>query len=233
MTYVTSDLHGYPLNDFIALLEKASFSDNDFCYVLGDVIDRGDDGVALLRWIMMQPNFELILGNHEAMMLSCDFLFGTVTEDSLAELTEDNLKLYMHWANNGATPTIRALRNTDKETIGYIVEYLKDSPLFEKVTVGERDFLLVHGGIGNFEKDKHLNEYPPHDLLWTRPKIDDRYFEDTVTVIGHTPTQYYGSEYAGRAIFTDTWINIDTGAASGGSPMLLRLDDMKEFYADR
>ena len=27
-------------------------------------------------------------------------------------------------------------------------------------------------------------------------------------------------------------IDIDTGAAYGGSPMLLRLDDMKEFYAD-
>jgi hypothetical protein len=29
---------------------------------------------------------------------------------------------------------------------------------------------------------------------------------------------------------TDTWINIDTGAGSGMAPMLLRLDDMQEFY---
>ena len=28
-----------------------------------------------------------------------------------------------------------------------------------------------------------------------------------------------------------TWIDIDTGAAGGGAPMLLRLDDLQPFYA--
>ena len=31
---------------------------------------------------------------------------------------------------------------------------------------------------------------------------------------------------------TDTWIDIDTGAAGGGAPMLLRLDDLRPFYVD-
>ena len=31
---------------------------------------------------------------------------------------------------------------------------------------------------------------------------------------------------------TDTWIDIDTGAAGGGAPMLLRLDDLQPFYAE-
>ena len=51
-------------------------------------------------------------------------------------------------------------------------------------------------------------------------------------IFGHTPTFYYGEEYKGKAIVTDTWIDIDTGAAAGLSPMLLRLDDMKEFYSE-
>ena len=33
-------------------------------------------------------------------------------------------------------------------------------------------------------------------------------------------------------IRTESWINIDTGAAAGGSPMLLRLEDEMPFYAD-
>ena len=45
-----------------------------------------------------------------------------------------------------------------------------------------------------------------------------------------TPTAYYGSEYAGKPVITDTWINIDVGAAGGMPPLLLRLDDMKQFY---
>lgn len=73
MTYVISDLHGYPLEKFKKLLEKAKFSDDDFLYILGDVIDRnGDGGVEMLCWLFEQPNVQLILGNHEAMLLSCD-----------------------------------------------------------------------------------------------------------------------------------------------------------------
>lgn len=49
MTYVISDLHGYPLEKFKKLLEKADFSGDDFLYILGDVVDRnGDGGVEML-----------------------------------------------------------------------------------------------------------------------------------------------------------------------------------------
>lgn len=51
-----------------------------------------------------------------------------------------------------------------------------------------------------------------------------------MTVFGHTPTIYYGEEYEGKAVVTDTWIDIDTGTSCRFSPMLLRLDDLKEFY---
>ena len=76
MIYVTSDLHGYPFEKFMELLKTANFTDNDFCFILGDVIDRGDDGIKYLEWLMVQPNVELLLGNHEAMMMSNLFLFN-------------------------------------------------------------------------------------------------------------------------------------------------------------
>ena len=44
-TYTISDLHGYPVDKFKALLDKANFSDTDTLYILGDVIDRNGDGV--------------------------------------------------------------------------------------------------------------------------------------------------------------------------------------------
>lgn len=43
MIYVTSDLHGYSLEKFKDLLNKVGFCDDDFLYILGDVIDRGSD----------------------------------------------------------------------------------------------------------------------------------------------------------------------------------------------
>ena len=232
MIYVTSDLHGYPLEKFKALLEKAEFGSDDFCYVLGDVIDRGSEGIKTLRWIMRQPNFELILGNHEDMMLGCDFILDEITEESIANLTGTKFDYYLNWISNGGQQTLNELFSLRREEIKYIFEFLEDAPLYAAVTAGDRDFILTHSGLGSFDKTKRLSEYTPHDLLWTRPSLETEYFEDITTVFGHTPTFYYGDEYTGKAVFTDTWIDIDTGAAGGRSPMLLRLDDLKEFYMD-
>lgn len=50
MVYVTSDLHGLELTKLKALLKKTYFNENDWLFVLGDVIDRQNDGgVAILR----------------------------------------------------------------------------------------------------------------------------------------------------------------------------------------
>lgn len=111
MTYATSDLHGYPLDSFLRLLEKAGFSDSDVLYVLGDVIDRnGDGGIAMLRWMMSRPNVEFILGNHEAMMLSCTFLFEEITDENVDRLTSEQLQSLMVWMRNGCSCTMNSLR---------------------------------------------------------------------------------------------------------------------------
>ncbi len=52
--YVMSDIHG-EADRFHAMLEKIHFSDDDTLYILGDVIDRGPDGISLLREIMASP----------------------------------------------------------------------------------------------------------------------------------------------------------------------------------
>lgn len=230
MIYVTSDLHGYPLEEFQALLKKAGFTQNDFCFVLGDVIDRGPEGLELLNWLMMQPNMELILGNHESMLLSCSFLIENGWNDVLDDLTEEQIMLIMNWAQNGGKVTLQALSELDPDSLSLLLEYLQDAPLYDSVSVGGRDFLLVHGGLGNFSPEKSITDYSPHDFLWARPELGQSYYRDITTILGHTPTMCYGEEFSGKAIVTPTWINIDTGAGWGGAPMLLRLDDMKEFY---
>lgn len=232
MVYVTSDLHGYALNKFKLLLDKAGFGQDDFLFVIGDVIDRGNDGVELLKWMMVQPNVQLIMGNHEAMMLSCSFLMDEITEDAVDRLNSYRLRLLTTWKLNGGRTTLDGLVKEDPETRADILDYIRDCPLYDSVSVGGRDFLLVHAGLGNYEKGKKIDEYSESELLWMRPTIVDRYSSKFTTIFGHTPTVHYGRQYRGRAIKTDTWINVDSGAACGFAPMLLRLDDMKEFYAD-
>ena len=131
MVYVTSDLHGYPPEAFMKLLDRAGFTGDDFLFVLGDVIDRGEYGAELLLWLTEQPNVQLILGNHEAMLASCSFLFEEVTEKSLAKLTVDQMRLLETWADNGALPTIAGLRKIlrqDALLVEGILDYLQDAP---------------------------------------------------------------------------------------------------------
>ena len=233
MIYAVSDLHGYPLTGFLSLLSKAGFCDEDFLFVLGDVIDRGDDGIRLLDYLLDKPNIQLILGNHEAMMLACSFITDIVTDDFLESLDETKLSLLQTWLHNGAAPTIKAigqLAKSEPEKLGYIYDYLRDAPLYDTVTAGSKDFVLTHAGLGGYSPGKKLCEYSDRELLWNRPNLSEQYSGKFFTVFGHTPTAFYGKEYSGKALKTDTWINIDAGVACGEKPMLLRLDDRKEFY---
>jgi len=229
MIFVTSDWHGCGLKDIKALFKKAKFGDSDFCFVLGNVIDRGENGVELLEWLMEQYNVELLLGSHESMLLACEELF---TADGAPEMSPIQMAILKKWNELGGMPTIEALKKKKAEENEYIFEYLNDAPLFETVSAGGKDFILTHSGLGGFKKNKKLSEYTKEELLWNSPEIKDRYFDEAVTVFGHKPTFEFGSEYEGKIIKTQTWIDINIGASEGYEPVLLRLDDMKEFYSN-
>ena len=52
-TYVVSDVHGqYDL--LIKGLNRIDFSDDDYLWCLGDVIDRGPDGIKILQYIISE-----------------------------------------------------------------------------------------------------------------------------------------------------------------------------------
>lgn len=233
MIYVSSDLHGCDPHEFRRLLDRAGFREEDFLFILGDVIDRGSHGAELLLWLTEQPNVQLILGNHEALLLACEFLFEEATDDSLDRLTPEKIMLMDNWLENGGMPTILGFQRLLKETpelVDGILEYLREAPLYETLEVNGRNFILVHGGLDNFHPQRPLADYSPDELLLARPDPDTRYFSDATVVFGHTPTQFFGPEHHRRAVRTDSWICIDTDAGAGNLPMLLRLDDMKEFY---
>ncbi len=233
MVYVASDLHGCAVEEFQALLDRAGFGPQDDLFILGDVIDRGEYGAELLLWLTQQPNVQFILGNHEAMMLSCAFLFDEVTDENLDNLTVDDLKRMNHWMRNGGGTTLAGMRKLlteDPELVTGILDYIREAPLYETVEAGGRKYILVHGGMGNFDPDKPLDSYSAHDFLWERPGLDTVYYPDATVILGHTPTVCYGTEHRGRILRTATWINIDAGVAMGCGPAVLRLDDLKEFY---
>jgi len=201
-------------------------------YVLGDVIDRREGGPKLIRWMMSQPNVRFLLGNHEKMMLDCEsFIDGTPT-DAPSNLSFTKRRTFMVWEQNGGDATMYALSAMRDKEIAYMLDYLKKAPLYYEITVGERAFVLTHSGLMNFAPDKPLAAYEERELLWERPMPQTRYYEDRKVVFGHTPTLFYSGATPGRPLITETWINVDVGAAKGLPPLLFRLDDSKEFYGE-
>ena len=144
-------------------------------------------------------------------------------------LTAERMGLLQDYMRNGGDVTLKALRKLPADTQQDILDYLRDAPLYEAVTVNDKDFLLVHAGLDHFAPNKKLSEYTSDELMWASPDIMDAYFDDIITIFGHTPTFSYGDSHRGSLIKTQTWINIDVGAAFGEAPVLLRLDDWKEF----
>lgn len=229
MIYVTSDLHGLELTRLQALLKKVNFSENDVLYILGDVIDRENDGgIEILQWLLLQTNVQLLRGNHEAMLLSREYYF-----DDTVILTPDQKEELENYILDGGGVTLKALdelREKSPKTFSDIMEYLRKTPIYKTVTAGGKEYILCHSGIDEFSEDMSIEDYPEENLLWAWPEISDEYYDDVTTVFGHTPTMSYNNKYKGRILRTRTWIDIDVGVPYGNPPVLLRLDDLKEFY---
>ena len=64
MTYVVSDLHGC-FSKFQQLLKTIHFGDRDVMYVLGDMVDYGEEPMELLCDLSMRYNVIPILGEHD------------------------------------------------------------------------------------------------------------------------------------------------------------------------
>lgn len=231
-TYVMSDIHG-EYEKYRGMLKKIHFSDSDRLFVLGDVLDRGPEPMAVLLDMLGRWNVFPILGNHD--LLGLDLL-----KKLSVEITEENyasqidvpvMNQLLDWISNGGQTTIETFRRLDEETRAMILDYLTEFSLYEVVDVGEKTFILVHAGLGHFRKDKKLKEYTAQELLMERGDPNLRCFDDDsiYVVWGHTPTQLISG--SAEIYHNCNHICIDCGACQeGGRLACLCLDTMEEFY---
>ncbi len=230
-----SDIHGC-FDKYQAMLRELDFSSRDTLYVLGDVIDRGPDGVKILQDMNARPNVIPILGNHEFTAAIClPWLMEEVTDQSLDKLDETQLAALSEWIANGGGPTLRALKELSQEERQDILEYLREMELYAEVDAGGRPFVLVHAGLENFAPGKPLSSYQLSDFILGRPIMEKDYFSDKFLVFGHTPVrllrQQAGQPLSDKIFRRGNQIAIDCGCVfKGGQLGCLCLDTMEEFY---
>ena len=232
MTYVMSDLHG-AFNKYIAMLEKIDFGAEDELYVIGDVVDRGEQPMEILFDMMNRANVYPLMGNHEVMALNgLKLLSGDISTDIVNHLSSEQLEMMSAWIKIGATSTIKGFTALGSDEQTEILEYISGFLPYKKVSAGRNDYLLVHAGIDGFEPDKPLDEYPIDALVWGRIDYEIPYYDDIYTVSGHTPTQgIQGNPRPGYIFRANNHIAIDCGACRrDGRLACLCLDTLEEFY---
>ena len=229
MTYAMSDIHGC-FDKYQAMLYEIEFKSTDTLYILGDVIDRGPDGVKVLQDMNTRPNVFPILGNHEFTAAVClPWLSQEITDQSLDSLTNDQIAALSEWIINGGEPTLRSLRQLNREERQDILGYLREMELYAEVEAGGQSFVLTHAAPENFDPEKPLDAYELQDFLYGRPEPDSVYYPDKILVFGHTPTRVLCRQ---DTIFRGgTFIDIDCGCVfKGGRLGCLCLDTLEEYY---
>ncbi len=231
MIYVMSDLHGC-YEKYMEMLCKIKFKDEDILYVLGDVTDRGDKGIKILLDMMSRSNVFPILGNHDYMAYSVLKRFNSeVNEENIfAFLKGRTFEMYQDWMFNGGDTTVKEFTALDNEMRQAVLEYFGEFELYAEVEAGGRTFLLVHGGLGEYEPEKDVENCSIDDLIWSRCEYDKQYYKNKYLVTGHTPTKLIDAACDGTIYKNKNNIAIDCGAVFGLKLGCICLDTMEEFY---
>lgn len=173
---------------------------------------------------------------YELMALEClEFLMQEITEISIEKVDEKMLENLMTWQYNGSKSTIDEFRTLSREMQYEVIDFIKDFTIYEELTANGKEYLLVHGGLGNYYPGKDIEEYSIKELIWDRAEYDIQYFEDTYVVTGHTPTQgILGNPKPGYIYKANHHIAIDCGCnRRNGRLAAVCLDTGREYYVEK
>lgn len=231
--FVVSDIHGQ-LPALIDVLKKAKFNANrDTLYVLGDMIDWGEDPIGVINYIRNIPNKVVLLGNHELLCVSAMLHNNSFAMDC--------------WQSNRGYSTYCQLMNLSVEQRKEILNWLASLPAKHETS----KFYLTHSAViqpqeaDNWGMNYHILELMHKGIfadeiyqsIWKRV-IPAEVPQSTrkILVSGHTCTKKYHGEYSIFFDLDNRYINIDCGAKGVGIPdkpyklALMQLNYNKNTY---
>ncbi|MBR0397078.1 MAG: metallophosphoesterase [Eubacterium sp.] len=199
--YVCGDIHGqYKL--YKEMLDDIGFGPGDHLFIIGDMIDRGPDGIKILQDAMYRSNVACLIGNHELMMY--DSITGT----------GETGEFWAMW-NNGGGVTRDVYNRLPSKARRDILAYLENLYLQTELKLGEQTWLLSHS---SFLKDmgtirwKDVSYRDVNKTVWDSPWRSfehvpaEKYREDgRYHIIGHVPVQrIYAAKQREQEFFGQT-----------------------------
>lgn len=227
MIYAVLDLHGC-YDKYTKLLERLHMTSDDSLYILGDIVDRGSRGMKILLALIDRENVFSCRGNHDYSAQVLLRNFALPNDGCFADELEEAFRL---WLSDGGSTTYEEFLKLDESKQRAVLRYLGSLLVYKKLTVGGQKFFLAHTIPGK-AKMLDIPNWKNSDFIMGEPEYEKMYFEDMLTVTGHTPTGFIDPEYTGQIWKGNNHIAIDCGAVFGNPLGCICLDTMEEIYVE-
>lgn len=238
-TWVVGDIHGC-YNDWKELEMKVGLVDPNPTFILvGDIIDRGNEQIEMLRWAMNNitdnGKYQMIIGNHEFEKLEWFFKYNEVKEKNNLYTLET--MLYDRYHFNLIMQPLDEIERQEIFKFFLSLPYYKE--LYVSTKTKQQHYIVVHSAvpkrwikhidgkdvfntteIDNFKNNATSLKNYMKDFKVAEAVVWDRIysgndFKDTIVVHGHTPT--LTSEIVllngnpGKIFYSTNDINVDCG----------------------
>ena len=198
MTYAVSNLYGR-LEKFEKLTKKINFKDRDVMYILGNIVDFGEDSVSLVNELSTRYNVYCVLGEHDYKAYVLLSEFDRILKNGQAPSADFSLNM-IEWAQNGGQATLEAFKDADSDEKEGFLEFLSDLPVFEEANICGKDFILTCRGVSNFDPNGDLYDYELDSFINGHLDIDKTYYDDKTMVVGYLDYEHTPAGQGGKLL---------------------------------
>ena len=229
MTFVASNLYGR-MDKFEKLIKKINLKDSDILYILGNIVDFGENSIELVNELSAQYNVYTVLGEHDykAYLLLSEF-DRIIREGGAPSLNFS--KEMIEWCQNGGQSTLESFKDADADEKEGFLDYLSDLPVFEEVTLkNDKEFVLTCRGIDNFDKNTDLYDYELDDFMNGYLDIEKTYFDNKTMVVGYVDYEHTPAGRAGKVNSKNNNIALACDMSENDDVVCVCLETNEEYY---